>query len=144
MTIGVVFKIASFIQSFLQYQCIMNFFSNKNKLKGVNYLDLTPYTINEFELDNGLVTILILKFKSKIMQAFLPRNRTNYIKIHLDEPGSIVWLNIDGKKNVSEIVEAISHSMGDQLPAVEQRVIKFLTQLFQQKFIGFKELTKKP
>jgi hypothetical protein len=120
----------------------MNFFSNKNKLKGVNYFDLTPYTINEFELENGLVTILFQKFKSKIMQAFLPRNRTNYIKIHLDEPGSVVWLNIDGKKNVSEIVEAISQSMGDQLPAVEQRVIKFLTQLFQQKFIGFKELDK--
>ena len=120
----------------------MNFFSNKNKLKGVNYLDLTPFTINEFEVENGLVTILIKKFKSKFMQSLLPRHRTNYIKIHLDEPGSVVWQNIDGKKNVAEIIETISQNMGDKLPAVEERVIKFMTQLFQQKFIGFRELGK--
>ena len=120
----------------------MNFFRNKNILKGVNYLDLTPFTINEFEVDNGLVTILIKKFNSKIMQSLLPRNRTNYIKIHLDEPGSAVWMNIDGNKNVAAIIESISQNMGDKLPAVEQRVTKFLTQLFQQKFIGFKELKK--
>lgn len=118
----------------------MNFFRNKNILKGVNYLDLTPFTINEFEVENGLVTILIKKFNSKIMQALLPRHRTNFIKIHLDEPGSNVWLNIDGKKKVVEIIEAISQNMGDKLPQTEQRVTTFLTQLFQQKFIGFKEL----
>lgn len=120
----------------------MNFFGNKNKLKGLNYLDLTPFTINEFEVENSIVTILIKKFKSKIMQAFLPRNRTNYIKIHLDELGSVVWLNIDGKKNVGEIIETISLNMGDKLPQTEQRVTTFLTQLFQQKFIGFRELKK--
>ena len=120
----------------------MNLFPNKNKLKGINYLELTPFTINEFEEENGIATILIKKFNSKIMQAFLPRNKTNYIKIHLDKPGSVVWLNIDGKKNVAEIIEAISLNMGDQLPQTEQRVTTFLTQLFQQKFIGFKELEK--
>jgi len=121
---------------------MMNFFRNKNILKGVNYLDLTPFIINSFEEDNGMVTILIKKFNSKIMQSFLPRNRTNYIKIHLDEPGSAVWLNIDGKKNVAEIIETVSLNMGDNLPQTEQRVTTFLTQLFQQKFIGFKELSK--
>jgi len=121
---------------------MLNFFRNKNILKGVNYLDLTPFTINGFEEENGMVTILIKKFESKIMQAFLPRNRTNFIKIHLDEPGSKVWLNIDGKKKVSDIIESISLTMGDKLPQTEQRVTKFLTQLFQQKFIGFKELSK--
>jgi hypothetical protein len=121
---------------------MMNFFRNKNILKGVNYLDLTPFTINEFEVENGLVTILIKKFRSKVMQSLLPRNRTNYINIHLDDPGSVVWLNIDGKKNVAEIIEAISQNMGEKLPDIEQRVTKFLTQLFQQKFIGFKELNK--
>jgi hypothetical protein len=121
----------------------MKFFRNKNILKGVNYLDLTPFTINEFEVENGLVTILIKKFKSKIMQSLLPRNRTNFIKIHLDEPGSVVWLNIDGKMKVAAIIETISSNMGDKLPDVEQRVMKFMTQLFQQKFIGFNELRKK-
>ena len=121
----------------------MNFFHNKTNLKGVNYLDITPFTINEFEEENGIVTILIKKFKSKLMQAFLPRHRTNFIKIHLDETGSLVWMNIDGKKNVAEIIQAITIIKGDDLPDAEQRVIKFLTQLFQQKFIGFRELTKK-
>lgn len=122
---------------------MFNFFRNKNILNGVNYLDLTPFTINEFEVENGLVTILIKKFKSKIMQSLLPRNRTNFIKIHLDEPGSAVWLTIDGNKNVAAIIDSISQSMGEKLPAVEQRVTKFLTQLFQQKFIGFQELKAK-
>jgi hypothetical protein len=119
---------------------MMNFLSTKNKFKGLNYLDLTPYTINESEVENGLVTVLIKKFKSKFMQSLLPRNRSNYIKIHLDEPGSVVWLNIDGNKTVADIIETISQNMGDKLPGVEPRVIKFLTQLYQQKFIGFKEL----
>lgn len=124
------------------FNSMMNFFRNKNILKGVNYLDLTPFTKNSFEEDKGMVTILIKKFNSKIMQSFLPRNRTNYIKIHLDESGSAVWLNIDGKKNVAEIIETVSLNMGDNLPQTEQRVTTFLTQLFQQKFIGFNELKK--
>jgi hypothetical protein len=121
---------------------MMNFFNNNKKLKGVNYLDLTPFRINEFEEENGMVTILIKKFNSKILQVLLPGNRTNYIRIHLDEPGSVVWLNIDGTKKVGEIIESIALNMGDQLPQIEERVTKFLTQLFQQKFIGFKELEK--
>jgi hypothetical protein len=121
---------------------MFNFFRNKQILKGVNYLDLTPFTINEFELKDNIVVVLVKKFNSKVMQSLLPRNRTNYIKIHLDETGSLVWLNIDGKRNVAEIIEEIKLVQEDKLPHAEERITKFLTQLFQQKFIGFQELNK--
>jgi len=45
----------------------MNFFERRKRLKGVNYLELTPIITAQHEIDdNNHVTIVIPKFRSAI------------------------------------------------------------------------------
>lgn len=122
----------------------MKFFARRKILKQANYLELTPMRLvaEEIEPDN-LVTVLMPKFKTKFMQKyFLPRSKSAYVKIKLDELGSATWLAIDGKKKVSNIIAELQEQFGDKIQPVETRVTTFLTMLYQQELISFLEITK--
>jgi hypothetical protein len=111
--------------------------------KDINYLELTPFRIFEHQLEeNGLVTVLMPKFKNKFLASFVPRNRSQFVFIHLDELGSSVWLEIDGHKKVNEIINILTVSLGEKIHPADERITKFLTNLYQNKFVGFKELEK--
>ena len=47
---------------------------------------------------------------------------------------------MDGKKDVQEIIRNISSQFGEGLEQAEDRVIKFIFQLYEQKLISFKEI----
>ena len=121
----------------------MSIFDRKKIIKDINYLDLTPYYIHKHIVeDNGLVTVLLPRFKNKILLSFVPRNRSPFVKIHLDELGSAVWLSIDGYKNVESIINALEEKLGEKIIPAEERITKFFTTLYQNKFIGFNQLNK--
>ena len=70
-------------------------------------------------------------------------NKKKHYTIYLDELGTITWMEIDGEKNVSEICERLKESLGEKIKPfneVEQRVTKFLGQLYEQRYITFREL----
>jgi len=107
----------------------------------LNLWELIPIRKFEFEKsENELVTILIPKFKNKfLVQHLMPRLKYPYIKIKLDEIGSAVWLEIDGKKSVGEIAENLEARFGEKIQPIEERLSKFLTQLKMHQFIDFKK-----
>ena len=123
---------------------VLNFFQRRKILKGVNYLNLTPVRQKEHEdIEDGKIAIIFPKFKSKTLQIFLiPPNRSNVIRIKLDEFGSASWLAIDGKKSVKEICEELENRFGDKIHPVEERTTKFFTNLYEQRYISFIEITK--
>ena len=52
----------------------LSFFERRKILKNVNYLNIVPYRIHKEEIDeNGLVTVLIPKFKRKFANEILTR-----------------------------------------------------------------------
>lgn len=108
----------------------------------VNYLELTPFQNHDFEVNkNGLVNVFVPKFKNKMLIKFLiPKMKSPFIKIKLDEFGSEVWQLIDGSKKVLEISEKLLEKFGDRIQPVNERLTKFLTQLYHYKFINFKEI----
>lgn len=120
----------------------MNFFERRKKLKKANYLELTPVHLMKYHADeNNLVTIQIPKFTSQFsMKYIMPKLKNPYIKLKLDELGSAAWLEIDGKKRVSEIAENLSKKYGSKIQPVEERLTKFLTQLYEQRLITFEEI----
>jgi hypothetical protein len=120
-------------------------FSERRKiLKAANYLELTPLRVFGEEIsDDNLVTILIPKFQSKFAQQFInPRMKSSVIKLKLDELGSAVWLLIDGKRTVDKIAQLLLEKFGNKIEPVNERLTKFLTGLYEQRYITFQEINK--
>jgi hypothetical protein len=122
----------------------MNFFERRKRLKGANYLELTPIRSVEYETDlNNQITLLLPKFTNAFAKKYIePRLRTTVFRLKLDELGSASWLAIDGNKNVSTIAEGLLVSIGEKIQPVEERLTKFLTLLYEQRYITFQELER--
>lgn len=122
----------------------MNFFQRRAKLKNANYLEVTPLRILKEEVDqNNIVTILIPKVTNRFAKKYFePMLKTAVIKLKLDEIGSASWLAIDGKKKVADIAAELVQKFGDKIDPVEERLTKFLTTLYEQRFITFQEINK--
>ncbi len=62
------------------------------------------------------------------------------LKVKLDKFGSAVWEKINGKLKVDHIIKDVKKNFGDELQQEEERITKFIFQLYIQGFISFKEL----
>ena len=123
----------------------MNFFQRRKILKSVNYLDLTPVRLMEHQLtEEGKIDILLPRFKKGFWREVYSKSRKGeYIYIHLDEIGSAIWLLIDRQKKVSEICIELQRSNAEKLQPpeeTEKRVTDFLSLLYREKYITFREI----
>lgn len=124
---------------------IMNFFHRRKILKTANFLDLTPVRTVGHELnENGNVTILMPRFRKKLISTlFQPPAKSKYITIRLDRFGSETWLLIDGRRNTAGISEVMKKTFPEEFSAggeSDERVTKFLSLLYDQRYITFAEL----
>ncbi len=124
----------------------MNFFQRRKILKKANYLDLTPLRQMDFEIrEDKKVDILMPRFKHPVLKrALQPHWKQEFIRIHLDEIGSAIWLQIDGTIQVNEICSQLEATKKEKLnPPAEtvKRVTQFLSLLYQQRYITFREIT---
>ncbi|MCK9204122.1 MAG: PqqD family protein [Bacteroidales bacterium] len=127
----------------------MNLFQRRKILKKVNFLDLHPVRKLEHQIrEDGDVTLLMPRFRKKIEFAlFQPRFRDRFIQIKLDHPGSHTWLMIDGTSSVSEICNRLIDQLSGEpgaLKEMEERVTKFLSLLYQERYISFMEIEDQP
>jgi len=121
----------------------LNFFKRRNILKQLNYLEITPIRKCAYETaENGLVTLVIPKFKNEKWNNYLLSPRKRFFRIALDEIGTAVWMQIDGTKKVTEICKQVFDIYGVKIMPVDQRVTKFLTMLYEGKYISFREIEK--
>ena len=120
----------------------LSFNERKKILKSANTLEMTPFKIYSDEKnDDELVTVIIPKFKNKIaVKLFSPRLKSDHFKVKLDKFGSAVWEKINGKLKVDHIIKDVKKNFGDELQQEEERITKFIFQLYIQGFISFKEL----
>jgi hypothetical protein len=123
----------------------MNYFQRRRIFKKANFLDLRPVRVLSHELrDDGGITLLMPRFKNRVNSAlFQPNSKEKVIFIKLDRFGSHTWLLIDGHSKVSEICCRLNELFPDELqPAdeTEVRVTQFLSMLYQQRYITFREI----
>lgn len=107
-----------------------------------NMLELTPVRVNQHEEIEGLINILIPKFKREFFQKFIPKRKSKDIRIKLDEIGTATWLAMDGNKKVKDIVSELREKFSDRIEPAEERTSKFIGGLNLHSFIYFKELRK--
>ncbi|MBK7499591.1 MAG: PqqD family protein [Ignavibacteriales bacterium] len=120
----------------------LSFKERKKILKSVNTLDLTPIKLYSEEVDKDeLVTVIIPKFKNKIVVKLIsPKLKSDHFKVKLDKFGTAVWLKINGKTKVDQIIKDVKKKFGDEIQEEHERITKFVFQLYTQGFISFKEL----
>jgi hypothetical protein len=126
----------------------MNFFQRRKILKNANYLHLIPVKMMEFETkEDGKVDILLPRFKQSYWREIYRNSKKGeYIFIHLDQLGSSIWQTIDGIRTVEDICIQIKEKHPDKLQPLdetEKRVTQFLSLLYQQRYISFKQLLEK-
>ena len=120
----------------------LSFKERKKILKNANTLELTPIKMYSDEKnEEELITVIVPKFKNKFAVKFIsPKLKSDHFKIKLDKFGSAVWLQINGSARVEKIIKNVKDKFGDDLLQEEERITKFIFQLYTQGFISFKEL----
>jgi hypothetical protein len=122
----------------------MNFFQLRKFLKQANYLEMIPVRRIDHELSGETeqtVTLVIPKFKNENLRLFfIPRSRSQFLKVRLDADGSNVWLMIDGQRNVGEICNLLNEKFEGDLNETRVRVTKFLTKLYDNRYITYQQL----
>lgn len=116
----------------------------KKIFQNANSLDLTPVKLHSEEVDEqNLVTVLTPKFQNRFaVKYILPKMENKFFKIKLDKLGSFVWLNLNGKNKVREIIYKSLVEFGDEIHPADERINKFLLQLFNNKLISFSEVNR--
>lgn len=101
-----------------------------------DFKELYPFQSCESETNNELITLLYRKKKPTFIEKIFFKKYINKIyKVDLDEIGSYVWQQIDGKNSVGDIINKLENKFGKELVQAEQRVILFIQQLYKNKFI---------
>ncbi len=120
----------------------LSFKERKKILKSANTLDLTPIKLySDKKGKDDLVTVIIPKFKNKIaVKLISPKLKSDHFKIKFDKFGSAVWLMVDGKMKIGQMIKNLKSKFGDEIQQEQERTTKFIFQLYEQGFISFKEI----
>ncbi len=125
----------------------VSFFKRRKILKQTNSLDLHPIRLMESEKrDEDTLNILLPRFQNRVASKLLqPGWKDEFIRIKLDSFGSAVWGFIDERRSTADICAQLKEVFPEKLTPIEEteeRVSKFLSLLYQQRFISFLELQK--
>lgn len=106
--------------------------------KAANLLDLVPVPDGRLRTEadeNGNATVFVENRGAFnfVMQKIFGKPR--FTQIHLDEFGSFVWKNIDGKTTVGEIARKLSEEFGDKVEPLHARLASYMKTLEQCAFI---------
>lgn len=113
----------------------------KNNVKDKNYLDFIPVIKENLKWKEEEGEVIVLQphtgFFDRIAQKYF--SRPEYSHIHMDDFGSFVWLQIDGKKTVYEIGQAVHDEFGDEAEPLYERLSKFINTLEGLEYITITE-----
>ena len=110
------------------------------KKSKTNFLDYIPTCNPKYTWDadkKGIVTVHVVNsgIYNFIAQKIFKKPRISHIK--LDEYGSFVWQQMDGKKSVYDISIIVGEKFGKDAEPLIDRLVKYFRILYQNKFIGY-------
>ncbi len=105
-----------------------------------NWLLLVPERnlASEINEETNLVELKKPKLKNKWLKKYLlPHMKNPEYRVKLDNIGTFVWNNIDGKQSCLEISVKMKKEFGSLVDPVEERLGKFFQSLIRYDFILF-------
>ena len=105
----------------------------------VNLLDLIPQKKLTDEVnENGNITVLKPKFRNKFLKKYVvPKLKSPFYKVKLDEFGSFVWRQINGKLTVEEIGKKLKTNFDKDIEPVYDRLSEYIQSLERYRFIEY-------
>ena len=108
--------------------------------KKENYLDFIPLANPQYDWDSGedeIVTVHMIHrgFYASIAQKFFHTPRVSHIR--LDEYGSFLWRQMDGKRTVGQLADLMKAQFGEQAEPLYERLVKYMQILHNNHFIYF-------
>jgi len=121
-------------------------FSNSSKrlLSTTEPYDLIPVPLFPHEENKeGYIMLQIPKFKNRRFgNLFLSKKANPYFIVDLDSHGTRVYRHINGENSIGKILELIQGDGKETIEQLETRSFNFIQQLFNYKYITFKQLTQ--
>ena len=123
----------------------MGLFKRKSRWEGVDFLGLVPEQCVEktTEDEQGHVVLLVPRFRSgplsRWLQPRIPEERAHF-RVRLEERGSWVWRQCDGRRTVGEMVAGFAEEFPAESGQVAERVCQFVYQLADNRFVAFSNL----
>ncbi len=129
---------ASFLISWL-------FNRTAKRFSGIDFMDLVPVAKVKHELgpDEGQVTLLIPRFTGPVWGKLIqPRlgEKKRFIRLPLESRGSLLWLNMDGKAKVGDLVSVFGENFENDQQDTAERLSGYLFNMWENKFIEFSNL----
>ncbi len=114
----------------------------KRILSGTDPFELIPVTLYPYEtLETGNIALHVPKFKNeKFGKLFLLGKAKPYHIIELDILGTRVYRHINGTNNLFVIFQLVSEDGHEPIEQLKERGLEFIQQLFNHKYITFKQL----
>ncbi len=118
------------------------FRKSSRKWRGVDFMALVPEKACEWTQGDmpGQIILLQRRFSTGLLGRFLqPRlmEAKKHIRIPLEDRGSFIWTQIDGKRTVRDMAEAFGKEFPGEKDQVPERVATYLYQMADNKLIGF-------
>ena len=107
-----------------------------------NYLDLIPSIKENLKWnteEDGKVTVICEHKGITDKIATFIFKMPKETQVHLDEFGSFVWLNIDGKASVYDISQKIKEEFGNKAEPLYERICKYFVMLEDNRFVEMKK-----
>lgn len=83
-----------------------------------------------------LAVLLVPRFRrGPLAKWLLARLKNPFFRVNLDEIGSFVWKQFDGKTAFSSIAQSMREKFGEKADPAEDRLKKFLILLRNNKFV---------
>lgn len=91
-----------------------------------------------FENQEGNFVLKTPKSNNLILQKIITAvSKSPYFKFKLDDQGSFIWKNCDGKNSVDQICKLLEKEFGKAVKPTTDRTIRFLKSLYQHQLIKF-------
>lgn len=84
----------------------------------------------------GGAVLLVPRFRKGPLAKWLqPKLKRPHIRVKLDEIGSFAWHMMDGSTPFHELVRAMKEHFGEKVEPADERLKKFMTLLYKEKFV---------
>lgn len=110
-----------------------------------NFLDYIPKHNSLFPYEKTSDGLIEIKMQNKglvkkITQVILKKPKFTYVK--LEQFGSFIWEQIDGKRSVYDIGQLVKEHFGDDAEPVYERLCQYIKSLRTNGFIIYQNLVK--
>jgi hypothetical protein len=105
-----------------------------------NLFDLIPQISERIttEKEGELSVITFPRFRNKFLLFFVPKSKSQIIRIRLEEHGTAVWNLIDGRRTVKSICDALAERFNHE-ENYEYRIAKYFSYLQKSGFVKYKK-----